>query len=124
MRTLTAAGLVAASLLTAPSALAFTMENKDGGGYAVPKFDLEEQSRQFRKEGSAAGGINTGSKTLYETPLGNGKLQFGVSQGAGSGFGSPVYGSQLGPGYSGQYYRDEFNRRLAPPSSLDYNTPR
>jgi len=124
MRALTA-GLVAAGLLAAPAARAFTVENQDGGGqYAAPKFDLEEQSKQFRRDGSPSNGVNTGSKTLYETPLGNGKLQFGVSQGAGSGFNSPVFGSQLGPGSSGQYYRDEFSRRLAPPSSLEYNTPR
>ena len=123
MRTLTAAGLVAASLLAAPAALAFTVENKDGAGrYGTPKFDLEEQAKQFRRDGSPSNGAN--SKTLYETPLGDGKLQFGVTQNPGSGFGSPVFGSQLGPGWSGQYYRDEFSRRLAPPSSLEYNTPR
>lgn len=122
MRILTAAGLVAASLLAAPAAHAFTVENKDGAGqYGAPKFDLEEQAKQFRRDGSPSSGIGN-SKTLYETQLGDGKLQFGVSQGAGTGFNSAVFGSQFGPGL--QNSRQEFDRRLAPPSSLDYNTPR
>ena len=51
--------------------------------------------------------------------LGNGTLQFGISQGPGS-FGSP-FSSQLGPGLSSQNSRQEFDRRLAPPTSLEYN---
>jgi hypothetical protein len=113
--------LAATCMLAAPAAHAFTVENKDAGGqYGAPKFDLEEQAKAFRKEGSPSNGIATGS-TLYETPLGNGKLQFGVSQGGGYGFGSP-FSSQFGP--SRQNSREEFDRRLAPPSSLDFNNPR
>ena len=36
--------------LAAPATLAFTVENKDADGpYSVPKFNLEEQAKQFRK---------------------------------------------------------------------------
>ena len=82
-------------MLAAPAAHAFTIENKDAGGqYAVPKFDLEEQAKNFRKDGTGATGTAT---ALYETPLGNGKLQFGVTQGS-SNFGSAfARSSGLGP---------------------------
>jgi hypothetical protein len=49
------AGSLPPALLAAPAAHAFTVENKDAAGqYAVPKFDLEEQSKNFRKDGSGA----------------------------------------------------------------------
>ena len=48
---LTLAAIVCA--LAAPAAHAFTVENKDEGGqYGVPKFNLEEQAKNFRKDGS------------------------------------------------------------------------
>jgi hypothetical protein len=109
-------GVVAASLLAGPAASAFTVENKDSEGqYGVPKFDLEQQAKGFSKDA-----INTpGGKTLYSTPLGNGTLQFGVTQGQGA-FGSP-FSSQLGPGLSSENSRQEFDRRVSPPSSLEYS---
>jgi hypothetical protein len=111
-------GIAAAFVLTAPAAHAFTVENKDAAGqYGVPKFDLEEQSKSFRKDGSAG---TTNSNGLYETPLGNGKLQFGIQPGGSSNFGSP-FSPQLGPSLSVQQSRQEFDRRLAPPTSLEYN---
>ena len=85
--------------------------------YGVPKFDLEEQSKNFRKDGSAATSNGNG---LYETPFGNGKLQFGIQPGGSSNFGS-VFGPGLGPSGSAQSQRQEFDRRLAPPTSLEYN---
>ena len=112
-----AVGIAAAWVLAAP-AHAFTVENKDTAGqYAVPKFDLEEQSKNFRKDGSAA---MTNSNGLYETPFAGGKLQFGVQPGGASNFGS-VFGPQLGPSLNAQNSRQEFDRRLAPPTSLEYN---
>ena len=112
------AGIAAAWLLAAPAAHAFTVENKDAAGqYGVPKFDLEEQSKNFRKDGS---GVTTNSNGLYETPLGNGKLQFGIQPGGSSNFGS-VFAPSLGPALSAQSSRQEFDRRLAPPTSLEYN---
>ena len=114
-------GIAAAWVLTAPGAYAFTVENKDAAGqYAVPKFDLEEQSRNFRKDGS---GGTTNSNGLYETPFAGGKLQFGIQPGGSSNFGS-VFSPQLGPGLSAQNSRQEFDRRLAPPTSLEYNNVR
>ena len=104
-------------MLAAPAAHGFTIENKDSEGqYGVPKFDLEEQAKSFRKDGT---GTVTGSGKMYETPLGDGKLQFGVTQGSASGFGSP-FSSQLGPGSSAASQRQHFDRMLAPPSSLEY----
>ena len=103
--------------LTAPAAHAFTVENKDEGGqYGVPKFNLEEQAKNFRKDGSE---VSSTGKSFYETPLGSGTLHFGVTQGP-SAFGSMI---SPGLGFSGssQNSRREFDRRLAPPSSLEYN---
>jgi hypothetical protein len=103
----------AAWMLAAPAAHGFTIENKDSEGqYGVPKFDLEEQTKHFRKDGT---GTVTGSGKLFETPLGDGKLQFGVTQGSSSPF-----SSQLGPGGSAAAQRQHFDRMLSPPSSLDY----
>ena len=113
-----AVGIAAAWVLAAPAAHAFTVENKDEGGqYGVPKFNLEEQAKNFRKDGSDAS--STG-KSLYETPLGNGKLQFGVTQGPASSFGS-VFSPGLGPTDGARASRQDFDRVLAPPTSLQYN---
>ena len=109
---------VVAWVLAAPAAHTFTVENKDAAGqYGVPKFDLEEQSKNFRKDGA---GATTNSNGLYETPLGNSKLQFGIQPGGSSNFGS-VFAPGLGPSGSAQSQRQEFDRRLAPPTSLEYN---
>lgn len=111
---------VAAWLLAAPAGYAFTIENKDAGGqYAVPKFDLDEQARNFRKDGSGATGNGTG---LYETPLGNGKLQFGIQQGSSTNFGS-VFAPGLGPDNS-RASRQHMDRMLSAPSSLDFDGSR
>ena len=68
-----------ACALAAPAAHAFTVENKDEGGqYGVPKFNLEEQAKNFRKDGSD---VSSTGKSFYETPLGSGTLHFGVTQG-------------------------------------------
>jgi len=110
-------GTAVAFVLAAPVARAFTVENKDATGqYSVPKFDLEEQSKNFRKDG--AGGT-TNSNGLYETPFAGGKLQFGIQPGGSSNFGS-VFSPQFGPSLSAQQSRQEFDRRLAPPTSLEY----
>ena len=106
-----------ACALAAPAAHAFTVENKDEGGqYGVPKFNLEEQAKNFRKDGSE---VSSTGKSFYETPLGSGTLHFGVTQGPSA------FGSMISPGLffsgSSQNSRREFDRRLAPPSSLEYN---
>jgi hypothetical protein len=84
------------------AAQAFTFQNApQGGEYSVPKFDLEEQAKQFRKDGS--------DSNKFSTPLGNGKLQFGVQQSPSSnlfpGFG-PTPGHRAG--------RADFERMLTP----------
>ena len=105
-----------AGALAAPAAHAFTVENKDEGGqYAMPKFDLEEQSKNFRKGDSST---FTAGKSDFSTPIGSGTLYFGVTQGP-SGFGS-MLSPGLGLAGSSQNSRQEFDRRLAPPSSLEY----
>jgi hypothetical protein len=106
------AGLIASSCaLAAPTAHAFTVENKDSTGqYAVPKFDLDEQMKNFRKD--SAGAASNG-KSAYETPLGNGTLHFGVQQG-------PAFGSGLGLGPALRNNRQDMDRILAPPTSLEY----
>ena len=104
-------------MLAAPAAHAFTVENKDAAGqYSVPKFDLEEQAKNFRKtDGSKAG------KSDFSTPFGSGTLHFGVTQGPSSNFG---FAPGLGPTGLPQNSRQEFNRRLAPPTSMDYSDVR
>ena len=98
-------GFFAAIVLAAPAAHAFTMENGDSAGpYAIPKFDLEEQSKNFRKDGAdplAAG------KNQFDTPIG--KLQFGVQPGPGFMDGTP--------GAVSRNSRRDFDRMLAPPGS-------
>ena len=112
--------LAAILLFGAPAAQAFTLggeaANGTNSGYEVPKFDLEEQAKNFRKDGS---GATMNSNGVYETPFAGGKLQFGVQPGGTSNFGS-VFSPQLGPGLSAQNSRQEFDRRLAPPTSLEY----
>jgi hypothetical protein len=109
LKSLCLGAIAAAWVLTAPAAQAFTFENKDqdgAGAYAVPKFDLQEQARQFSRSGSSAA---TPGKTDLDTPIG--KMQFGVQQGpsfgSGMGFG-PVTGSRAG--------RADFERMVTPDS--------
>jgi hypothetical protein len=76
--------------MIAPPAHAFTFE--DGKGNTVPKFDLEEQARQFRKPGTD---LSAADKKGVETPFGN--LQFGVQRND-SAFGRSPFVSNFGPG--------------------------
>jgi hypothetical protein len=105
----------AAHALAASAADAFTVENKDEGGqYGVPKFNLEDQAKGFSKNSSDP--YSTG-KGFYETPLGNGKLQFGVTQGSAYSFGSGLSG--FGPSGS-RASRQDFDKMLAPPTSPEF----
>jgi hypothetical protein len=66
------AALVAAAMLAAPAAHAFTIDDgTDKSGQ--PKFDLEEQSRNFR---TPRVDLSTPGVNSFETPFG--KMQFGV----------------------------------------------
>jgi len=95
------AAVVIGALLASPAAHAFTIEDGTGKG-ALPKFDLDEQSRNFRK-----GDLDTpgAGKREWETPVG--KLQFGVQS-------NSPYGSN-----SGAANRRHFDRMLTPPIMRD-----
>jgi hypothetical protein len=103
--------LVAILALAAPVAQAFTLGGEAAGGtnsgYQVPRFDLEEQARNFRA-GSPTG--TTPGKTDFSTPFGNGTMEFGVRQGPSSAFGfgpgSPAPGSRVN--------RMDFERMVTP----------
>ena len=108
-------GAVAATLLAAPAAHAFTVENRNADGttssgftgaapYAVPKFDIEEQAKNFRIGGTSI--TDPGPKKDFSTPFGSGTVQFG----AGSAFG-------FGPGGSSTITRTnrmDFERMVTP----------
>jgi hypothetical protein len=78
-----------AALFAASAAQAFTLENdpKD-----MPKFDFDEQLRQFRN--SPQPQLDTSAATKgYQTPYGT--LQFGVTRGGPSAFTTSPFGSQF-----------------------------
>ena len=77
----------------APPATAFTFE--DGKGNTVPKFDLDEQARQFRSKPDLD--VSTGDKKGLATPFGS--LQLGVDRNR-SAFGSSPFGSPMFGGVS------------------------
>jgi hypothetical protein len=83
----------------APSAQAFTFQ--DSKGNTIPKFDLEEQARQYR-----APAIDTTTPAnKMETPFGT--LQFGVQR--NSPFASPWSST-------GNADRRHYERMFAPPA--------
>ena len=94
-------------MLGAPAAQAFTLGGEAAGNdknYEVPKFDLEEQAKNFRTGGSGT----TPGKSQFDTPIGT--MQFGVQQGPsrfGFGPGGP------GPG-SSRVNRMDFERMVTP----------
>jgi hypothetical protein len=100
-----------AAFALVPSALAFTVENKDAdGAYSVPKFNLEDQAKQFRKDGTNSLAPSLG-KTDFSTPFGTGSLYFGTRPSdSAAPFGS-FSGSTFG---SSQNYRSHFERVVTP----------
>jgi hypothetical protein len=106
------AAFATACVLASPVAHAFTMQDKDAADpYALPKFDLEEQSRNFR---TGSVGSSSNANKLFETPLGNGTLQFGIQQGSASNFLVPGLGSTFGPEFNSRNSREDFNRVVTP----------
>jgi hypothetical protein len=97
-----------AGALAVPSAMSFTLENDPAKG-GIPKFDFDEQLRQFRNSPQVAPA--SANKKGWETPIGT--LQFGVSRGPA--FGTPLggFGSQFGG--SGNADRKHYERLFAPP---------
>jgi len=99
--------------LAAPATLAFTVENKDADGpYSVPKFNLEEQAKQFRKGDTNSLAPSLG-KTDFNTPLGPGTLYFGPRSSDSASPFSSFSGSTFG---SSQNYRNHFERVVTPDS--------
>jgi hypothetical protein len=95
----------------APPALAFTVENKDADGpYSVPKFNLEEQAKQFRKGDTNSLAPSLG-KTDFSTPFGPGTLYFGTKPADSASPFSSFSGSTFG---SSQNYRNHFERVVTP----------
>ena len=99
-------------MLAAPSAQAFTLGGEAANGssknYEVPKFDLEEQAKNFRTGGS--GSSTTPGKTDFNTPLGKGTVEFGVQQRPAFGFGP----GSLGPASGSRVNRMDFERMVTP----------
>jgi hypothetical protein len=97
-------------MLAAPAAQAFTLGGEAANGssknYEVPKFDLEEQAKNFRSGGSGT----TPGKTGFDTPIGT--MQFGVQQGPRSAFGP----GGLGPAPGSRAGRADFERMVTPDS--------
>jgi hypothetical protein len=102
--------LAAALVLAAPAAHAFTLGGEAANGssknYEVPKFDLEEQAKNFRSGGSGT----TPGKTEFNTPIGT--MQFGVQQGPRSSFGP----GGMGPASGSRVNRADFERMVTPDS--------
>jgi hypothetical protein len=116
-------GAVAAWLLAAPGAHAFTVENREAGDgaasgfsgspYAPPKFDVEEQAKNFRSAGSSL--TSPGPKTDFSTPYGSGSVSFGVQQ--GSAFGGTGFGAGGTSAFTGsRVNRADFDRMVTPDS--------
>ena len=103
-----AAAFAAVALLAPPVAHGFTFEDGNKGSTSIPKFDLEEQAKQFRTPQLDA---SSTAKREFDTPLG--KLQFGVQE-RNSMFG---YGSPLSSGFgasSGNSDRRHLDRMFTP----------
>ena len=99
--------LMAAGLLALP-AHAFTFENGNPGPTSIPKFDLEEQARQFR---TPQVDTSLTPKKEFDTPLG--KLQFGVQERSSMfGYGSP-FAPTFGPN-GGAADRRHYDRMFTP----------
>ena len=103
-------------LLPAGAAHAFTVENKDASPYTVPEFNLDEQLKHFRKDGTDTA---SAGKYQFDGMFGKGSLEFGVRQQPYSSFGSGI-GPSFGSSGVGPTRRD-FDRVTAPPSAVDFS---
>ena len=95
--------LVTGALLAPPAAQAFTLENDPAK--TIPKFDFDEQLRQFRNTPQLD--TSTANKKGVETPFGT--LQFGVQRNT-SPFSSP---------YRRRLWGEQFRQRRPPPLRAD-----
>ena len=104
--------LAAIFVFAAPAAQAFTLGGEAAGNrsnYEVPKFDLEEQAKNFRNGSSTS---TTPGRTDFNTPLGKGAMEFGVKQGPSSAFGLGPAG--MGPATGSRANRMDFERMVTP----------
>jgi len=93
-------GVLMIGVMLAPTAApAFTFE--DGGDKWAPKFDIEEQARQFSTPNADASAVG---KRSFETPIGT--MQFGVQRVA------PGYGSPYGPSFDSRVRAQQDRRHL------------
>jgi hypothetical protein len=101
------------------SAQAFSVQDKDAANaFGPPKFDLEEQSKNFRTGTTGSVGQPGMPKYEFETFLGKGSLEFGLQPNP-SYFGSPLgpsYAPGLGLGPAPRNSREDFNRVITPDS--------
>ena len=95
-----ATALLAGALLAPAVAHAFTMDDGNKGSTSIPKFDLDEQTRHFRKPDLSTPGTD---KKGLETPFGN--LQFGVDQ-------NPTGFRTLGPGFGSSFNSNADRKHL------------
>jgi hypothetical protein len=104
-RLLRAAALAAGLVLTSAPAHAFTVDDGSDGGNWSPKFNIEEQAKNFRKGDTDT---STALKSGVETPAG--KLHFGLQQDT---FGSPLDSSRA------RAHRRHFDRMFEPEYRFD-----
>jgi hypothetical protein len=104
----------AAFLATIPSfaAQAFSVQDRDAvDAFGLPKFDIEEQAKNFRTDGSSR--PSAMPKFEFETFLGKGTLDLGLHSGP-SYLNAPL-GSAFGPmGPAPRNAREDFNRVVTP----------
>ena len=106
-------GIVAtAAVFAVPAAHAFTMQDGSDGATTAPKFDLEEQARQFRTpDASAFSGA--GNTQKFELPNG-GTLQFSTRS-------YSTFSSPFGFTSSGAAERQHMDRMFDPQFQLQNN---
>jgi len=97
------AAVAAATFLAAP-VRAFTVEGGEGADGTMPKFDIEEQTRNFRSQSMDL------STPKVQLP-GGGSMQFSTQP-------APMFGSPFG--FGGNAGRQHFDRMLDP----SYQLPR
>ena len=99
------AALAAGVLLAPPAARAFTFEDGNKGSSSIPKFDLEEQAKQFRTPQLDA----SSAAKQYDTPFG--KLQFGVDQNSSA---FRTFGPSFGSSFNSNADRRHYERMFTP----------
>jgi len=88
------------AILAPNAAPAFTFQDSNGDKWA-PKFDVEEQARQFNTPNGSA---PTAGKQSFETPLGT--MHFGVQRMA------PGYDSAFGRSFDSRFRAQQDRRYL------------